>query len=160
LQLQITPSKLQDVPEAHHAPALHAPDLTSALAVLRARGLRVSASRRQILAALYAAQRPLSAEELAQSGDLASTYRNLDVLEEIGLVRHVHLGHGPGLYSLDEAEFVTCERCGAHKAIEPQQLDEARALIERATGYRPHFTHFPIVGVCPRCQENEEHAHT
>ena len=32
--------------------------------------------------------------------DLASVYRNLEQLEELGVVRHVHLGHGPGLYAL------------------------------------------------------------
>ncbi len=144
---------------AHHAPALHAPDLESALATLRAKGLRVSASRRQILEALYAQRRPLSADELARDGDVASVYRNLDVLEEIGLVRHVHLGHGPGLYSLDDVEFVTCERCGAFDAVEPERLDPARDAIERETGYRPRFTHFPIVGVCARCLP-DGHAHS
>jgi Fur family ferric uptake transcriptional regulator len=156
LQLQTTPIRLRPVTLAHHAPALHAPDLATALDTLRAKGMRVSASRRQILEALYADRRPQTAEELAQDGDLASVYRNLDVLEAIGLVRHVHLGHGPGLYSLDDVEFVTCERCGAHEAVEPHQLDEARAAIERATGYRARFTHFPIVGVCARCQEDHD----
>jgi Fur family ferric uptake transcriptional regulator len=32
--------------------------------------------------------------------DTASVDRNLETLEEIGLVRQVHLGHGPGLYEL------------------------------------------------------------
>ena len=45
-----------------------------------------------------------SAEELAAGlggrvprSDLASVYRNLETLERHGVVRHVHLGHGPGL---------------------------------------------------------------
>jgi Fur family ferric uptake transcriptional regulator len=160
LQLQPPPGTLEPVTLAHHAPALHAPDLATALETLRAKGMRVSASRRAILAALYGETRPLSAEELAGDGDLASVYRNLDVLEAIGLVRHVHLGHGPGLYSLDDVEFVTCERCGAYEAVEPRKLDAAREEIERVTGYRPHFTHFPIVGVCASCQEDHGHAHS
>ena len=89
---------------SHHAPALHAPDLAAALDALRNRGLRISASRRQVLETLYADTRPRTAEELAKDGDLASVYRNLDTLEALGLVRHVHLGHGPGLYSIDEYE--------------------------------------------------------
>ena len=146
---------------AHHAPALHAPDLATALGALRAHGLRISASRRQVLAALYADPRPQTAEQLAAGGDLASVYRNLDVLEGVGLIRHVHLGHGPGLYSLagrEDVEFVTCERCGAYEAVEPHRLDAARDLIERELGYRPRFTHFPIVGVCAGCKE--DHAHS
>ena len=73
---------------------------------LRARGLRVSAARRLLLAALFAADRPVSADELASGlsgrlpdSDLASIYRNLETLEELGVVRHVHIGHGPGLYA-------------------------------------------------------------
>ena len=30
--------------------------------------------------------------------DVASIYRNLETLREVGLVRHFHLGHSPGLY--------------------------------------------------------------
>ena len=163
LQLRPSPSTLEDMTLAHHAPALVAPDLASALQALRDRGMRVSASRRQVLEALYAQERPLRAEDLAGDGDLASVYRNLDVLEEIGLVRHVHLGHGPGLYSLaarDNVEFVACERCDAYTAVEPYRLDDVRALIERELGYRPRFTHFPIVGLCAACQEEEGHAHS
>jgi Fur family ferric uptake transcriptional regulator len=144
---------------SHHAPALDAPDLDSALEALKAHGMRISASRRQVLATLYADPRPRTAEEIAGGGDLASVYRNLDTLEAIGLVRHVHLGHGPGLYSLAGAdtEFVSCERCGAHEAVAPDRLAEVKVLIEREVGYRPRFTHFPIVGLCAACQE--PHAH-
>jgi Fur family ferric uptake transcriptional regulator len=159
LQLRLDPSKLAGMTLAKHADALDAPDLAAALNALRAAGLRISASRRQVLEALYAHSTPLKAEELAKDGDLASVYRNLDTLEEVGLVRHVHLGHGPGLYSLaarDDVEFVTCERCGAYEAVEPRRLDPARELIERELGYRPRFTHFPIVGVCRTCL----HAHS
>jgi Fur family transcriptional regulator, ferric uptake regulator len=139
------------------APARPAPTLASAIGAVRAQGLRISATRRHILAALYAGEGPLSAETLAArvpSTDLGSVYRNLERLEAIGLVRHVHLGHGPGLYALateTEMEFVTCERCAAFQAVDPARLDAARALIERELGYRARFTHFPIVGVCAAC---------
>ena len=155
LQLQPVPRKLQAMTLAHHAPALHAPDLDTALDALRAHGLRVSASRRQVLEALYADRRPRTAEEIAADGDLASVYRNLDTLEELGLVRHVHLGHGPGLYTVDEYEFIACEQCGAYEALPPERLDAIRAQIASEFGYRPRFTHFPIVGVCESC-----HAHS
>jgi Fur family transcriptional regulator, ferric uptake regulator len=142
---------------AHLVPPGPAPTLASALGAIRARGLRVSTTRRQILEELFAEDRPLSAEALAgrlPRGDLGSVYRNLERLEAIGLVRHVHLGHGPGLYALAtrrEVEFVTCERCGSFEAVDPARLDGARGLIERELGYRPRFSHFPIVGTCAGC---------
>src|SRR6185436_11498510 len=84
---------------AHSAvPLADAPDLDAATAVVRARGLRLSTARRLVLEALYDADGPLTAEQLAGEMDVASVYRNLETLEELGLVRHFHLGHGPGLY--------------------------------------------------------------
>ena len=159
---------------SHRTPPLAAASVDSAVALLRARNLRVSAARRLVLEALFAADKPLTAEEIAAglegwlpSSDLASVYRNLDTLEEIGLVRHFHLGHGPGRYSLAAAadlEFITCEDCGAFEAVEPARLDRARALIEDELGYRARFSHFPIVGTCAAClaarnQEGASHAH-
>ena len=73
-----------------------------------------------MIEALFAADRPLTAEEIAAglegwlpASDLASVYRNLDTLEELGLVRHFHVGHGAGVYSIasaGEREFLSCEQ--------------------------------------------------
>jgi Fur family ferric uptake transcriptional regulator len=144
---------------AHLTPALAAPSLHSALGALRARGMRISAARRRVLEALYAADAPLTADELAApAGDVASVYRNLDALEALGLVRHVHAGHGPGRYTVlgeGEREFAACERCGKIQAVEPARLDAVRVVIERELGLRPRFTHFPVVGVCAGCARAE-----
>jgi Fur family ferric uptake transcriptional regulator len=146
---------------AHTAPQAVA-DLDAALAVLRARGLRLSGARRQVLEALFCARGPLSAEEIerhtnmAGAGcDLASVYRNLETLEEAGVVRHLHVGHGPGLYlpAGDATELVVCERCGARADIDPRVTADVRAAVQHATGFSPRFDHFPLAGLCPRCQE-------
>ena len=147
-------------PDDHHSstpPAQPAPTLASAVGTIRARGLRVSTTRRLILEALFAQERPLSAEALAgrlPHGDIGSVYRNLERLEAIGLVRHVHLGHGPGLYALatgTEAEFVTCEACGAVRGRRPLPARRRPRGDRGELGYRARFTHFPIVGVCAAC---------
>ena len=98
----------------HLIPAMEASTAPAAFAAVRAHGLRLSSARRLLLQALFDADRPLSAEELAGDGDVASAYRNLEVLEGLGLVAHVHLGHGPGRYQPAgrPREFVVCERCG------------------------------------------------
>ncbi len=138
-------------------------DLESALALMRDRGLRVSAARRLVVEALLAADGPMSAEQISEgiggrvpSSDIASVYRNLQAFEDIGLVRHVHLGHGPGLHALAVAgvrEYLTCERCADYRAVVPQELDAVREMIERQFGYRASFIHFPVVGLCPSCAE-------
>lgn len=148
---------------APQSPPVDAPDLDAALEAVRSSGLRISAARRLLLEALYEAHEPLSAETIAatvgEATDLASVYRNLEAFEKLGLIRHVHLGHGPGLYArtgLGVREYLVCDACGTHLAVEPGALDEVRELIKRRFGYRTRFTHFPIAGLCPRCAGNEE----
>jgi Fur family transcriptional regulator, ferric uptake regulator len=139
---------------AHRTEALAAPSLTAAVVALRTRGMRVSVTRRTLLARLFRASRPLAAEALADGLDLASVYRNLDALEAVGLVRHVHVGHGPGLYALAarrDTGYAACERCGRQTALEPHALADVRAAVLAATGFSGDFSHFPIVGVCPDC---------
>ncbi len=140
-------------------------DLEGALAVLREQGLRISSARRLVLQALFAADAPASAESIAGRlhGQglplgLASVYRNLEMLERTGIVRHVHLGHGPGLYTLAggrEREYLVCDRCGRVEAVEPVRLDRARETIRADFGYEARFTHFPIVGLCASCAAGE-----
>jgi Fur family ferric uptake transcriptional regulator len=146
----------------HLSPALPAHDAAAAAHALRERGLRLTASRRLVIDALYGAGRPVTAEEIA-SGlygtaprcDLASVYRNLDTMERAGLVRHMHLGHGPGLYApaTDAAEWIACERCGRSEVV-PEALGAAvRTAVRDSLGYDVSFAHFPLTGLCPRCQE-------
>lgn len=137
--------------------------LPDAVRALRERGLRLSTARRLVLDALFAAESPVSAEEIARKLELelTSVYRNLETLERHGLVRHVHLGHGPGRYVLigrGEREFLYCERCGALSVLEPRQLDPVRRDVEHLSGYRVRFTHFALVGVCAGCARRDSAA--
>ncbi len=148
---------------SHHAVPVPLPSLAAALGTLRARGLRISSARRILLEALFAAEGPVTAEEVAggldgrlPASDLASVYRNLETLEEVGLVRHVHLGHGPGLYALTRdgaREHLLCDRCGRVMSVDPSRLDAVRDLIRAETGFAANFTHFPIAGLCPECAD-------
>jgi Fur family transcriptional regulator, ferric uptake regulator len=146
----------------HRTEALAAPSLTAAVVALRTRGMRVSGPRRALLEALYRADEPLTAETLAGDLDIASVYRNLDALEAVGLVRHVHVGHGPGRYALAAGRahgYVACDGCGHHVALEPSALAAVRGAVRAATGFTCDFSHFPLVGLCPDCSKEPHDAH-
>lgn len=141
---------------APQAEALAFESIDDAVAALRGRGLRVSIARRLVLELLFAATGPVSADHVASTLaiDAASVYRNLEMLERHGLVHHVHLGHGPGLYVLvgrGEREYLYCDRCATVEAVGREQLDPVREELRRSFGYEVRFTHFPIVGLCPVC---------
>jgi Fur family ferric uptake transcriptional regulator len=145
-------------------PSPAAATIDAAVITLRKRGLRVSSARRLVLAALFAADRPVTAEQIAGGldgqvppSDLGSVYRNLETLEQLGVVRHLHAGHGPGLYAIAHEEdegFLACERCGEVRAGNPRAVAVIRGAVLKAFGYDASFRHFPIVGICSRCAES------
>jgi Fur family transcriptional regulator, ferric uptake regulator len=144
------------VTTAPQVAALAFENLEDAVQALRARGLRLSIARRMVLELLFRETDPVSAEHVAQALgiDVASVYRNLEMLERHGLVHHVHLGHGPGLYVLvgrGEHEYLYCDRCETVTALEPEQLDPIRGQLRESFGYEVRFTHFPLVGLCGDC---------
>jgi Fur family ferric uptake transcriptional regulator len=151
---------------SHETRPLAPASVPAAITTLRVRGLRVSAARRLVLEALFAADGPVTADAIAAgldgrlpSSDLASVYRNLDTLEGIGLVRHFHVAHGAGLYALateQEHGYVACEKCGAHRRLERSTVAHVAAVLRDACGYEPQLVHFPIVAHCPECR----HAHS
>ena len=141
---------------AAHTPPLAFDTIEEAVRAVRAGGMRLSTPRRLVLEALFAAEGPVSAVHLARTlaVDETSVYRNLEVLERHGLIRHVHLGHGPGLYVLvgrHEVEYLYCERCAKVTAVTPDQLDPVRKSVKKRFGYQPRFTHFAMVGLCEQC---------
>jgi Fur family ferric uptake transcriptional regulator len=140
----------------------HAPVETSSIAAaeerLRAAGMRVSAARRRVLEVLLGSAEPLRADQIAEAlgehGDISSVYRNLERFEELGIVRHVHLGHAPGLYALNTGsrlEYLVCERCNRVQAVEPAALDAAREAVRTGLGFEARFDHFPLAGLCREC---------
>jgi Fur family ferric uptake transcriptional regulator len=152
---------------AHLGVTVSAPSPAAALSALQGHGLRASAARRLVVEALYAAGQPVTAEEIAAglggrlpTSDLASVYRNLETLEECGLVRHFHVGHGAGMYAPagDGRDYLACERCSALRAVDPESLAPVREYLRRRFGLDAGFSHFPIVGRCSDCVQQEERA--
>ncbi len=128
---------------------------------LRARGVRVTSARRALLAALVDAENHhLDAQDLSAAVQravpdvhLSTIYRSLDSLEELGLVDHVHFGHGRAIYHLaDEPhQHLLCDVCGAVVEVPDDVFAELTSTVQRAYGFtiRPH--HFAVIGRCRAC---------
>jgi Fur family ferric uptake transcriptional regulator len=139
----------------HLTPAVEAPSAHAAFAALRARGLRLSSARRLLLQALYAADQPLSAEELAGDGDLASAYRNLEVLEELGLVRHAHLSdRAPTYHSVTGHEHfhLVCRNCQKVVSVDPDVLNPLLETLDADHGFTADVGHLTVFGLCEECR--------
>jgi Fe2+ or Zn2+ uptake regulation protein len=126
--------------------------------ILRAGGRRLGAARRQVIEALARHRDPVSAEELAAElpdVHLSSVYRSLATLEELGLIRHVHLAHGPARYELATvaaaSQHLVCRACGRDVTVPDALFDELRRAIERDYGFVLDGGHFAIPGHCVGC---------
>jgi Fur family ferric uptake transcriptional regulator len=126
---------------------------------LRRAGLRVTAARREVCAVLGAAPDDhLSAADIQERAsaeiDTSTVYRTLEALERIGMVSHVHLGHGPGVYHVAPGprhHHLVCEECG--RTVDVPLAELRRAVIEATEphGFVADATHFAIVGRCRDC---------
>jgi Fur family ferric uptake transcriptional regulator len=131
------------------------PDLA---ARLRARGLRVTAQREQVLQAVrdLGHATPEQISDAVAGVDVTTVYRTLELLEELGLVKHAHLGHGAPSYrpAEDEHIHVVCHGCGAVVDAPPDTVDalERRLLAER--GFVLDRAHFTVFGRCRDCAEH------
>jgi Fe2+ or Zn2+ uptake regulation protein len=130
------------------------------LGLLRARGGRVTTSRRAIVGALLDATDHVTAEELAATvrahhPDIhtSTVYRCLDTLADLEVVTHVHLGHGPAVYHLaDEVHHhLVCDSCGDVVVVPPPMLGSFQRQIQQTYGFRLDATHFALAGRCAAC---------
>jgi Fur family ferric uptake transcriptional regulator len=127
---------------------------------LRARGLRVTPQREMVLAAVreLGHATPEQIGERVPGVDVTTVYRTLELLEEIGLVRHAHLGHGPPSYrpAEDDHIHVVCHACGTVVDAEPGLVDEMERRLLTDRGFRLDRSHFTVFGRCRDCAAAEQ----
>lgn len=130
------------------------------LALLRARGGRVTTSRRAILETFLGIGGHVTAEVLTarvqdSQPDVheSTVYRFLDELERLGVVDHVHLGHGPAVYHLasDAHHHLVCDRCGAVEEVPEALFADLRARLSDDYGFSLEPRHFAVTGRCKAC---------
>lgn len=135
---------------------------------LRARGLRWTPQRRVLVEVLSRTDGHITGSELVErcreldpSTIPSTVYRTLDVLEELGLVRHAHGVDGREEFHVlpdDEHGHLHCHDCRETWEI---GVDEATALVAtlRATrGFDVDVSHLTIVGRCGACASTLEGA--
>jgi Fur family ferric uptake transcriptional regulator len=132
---------------------------------LRARGLRLTAQRQRVLAAVtaleHATPESIGArlrEEAGPDGavpDTSTVYRNLELLERLGLVWHTHLGKGAPVYHVSEHPHlhVVCSSCGEVSSVDPGILDVAAERLTAEHGFTVDVGHVALTGTCRACRE-------
>jgi Fur family ferric uptake transcriptional regulator len=146
----------------------HAPQVTwdDVRGRLHDRGLRWTPQRRLLVDVLARTDGHITGAELVelcreQDPEVtpSTVYRTLDVLEDIGLIRHAHGLDGREEFHVRPARehgHLHCSVC--HRAWEIGAEDVADLVtdLESARGFRMDLGHLSIVGVCAECREASE----
>lgn len=137
---------------------------SSARDALRESGHRAGGAREAVVGLLGRQSCCLSAQEIAGelrgSGNdvgIASVYRAVDLLHELGLVQRVEFGEGVARYEPvipggDHHHHAVCEVCGRVTRFEDEKLERQ---LERLAGRLEHSMHghdLVIRGACSRCR--------
>jgi Fur family ferric uptake transcriptional regulator len=128
---------------------------------LRERGLRWTPQRRLILEVLAGTTGHITGSEVVErcrerdrEATPSTVYRTLDVLEELGYLRHSHGADGREEYHVlpfAEHAHLVCAGCGGSWEI---GADEAAPLVDglaASRGFEVDLTHVTIGGRCRGC---------
>lgn len=127
---------------------------------LRASGHRVTAARRTVHAVLAAADDHLVPDEVVQraEGDvnLATVYRVLALLEDLGLARSTRLGGDTGasweLAHPDDHVHLVCDRCDAVDHHVGDAVSHLRGHLLGGHGFAATEVDLVVRGTCARCR--------
>jgi len=128
---------------------------------LRASGYRVTPQRQLVLEAVTRLEHATPEEiygEVKQTAvgvNLSTVYRTLELLEQIGLVTHTHLGHGAHRYHLAaDAQHVhlVCRGCGAIVELDPAAVSSLVTALDSEHGFETDVGHLTVFGRCSQCR--------
>ncbi len=127
---------------------------------LRERGYRLTPQRQLVLEAVdrlgHATPDDILCEvrRTASGVNVSTVYRTLELLEELGLVSHAHLGHGAPTYHLADRHHhmhLVCRDCDAVVEADVSLAEPFTAALRERFGFHTDMKHFAIFGRCADC---------
>ena len=129
---------------------------------LHSSGHRITPQRLCILWALVGSNTHPSAEEIyaqvkqiSPTTSLATVYKTLDTLREMGEVLEIQPGDGRQHFDGIRPHFhphVICTQCGEIQDVEVEGLTGLPGLAQTASGYEIHAQRVEFYGLCSQCQ--------
>lgn len=127
---------------------------------LREHGFRITPQRQLVLEAVETLRHGTPEEILvevqrtATGVNLSTVYRTLEVLEDVGLVTHAHIGHGaPTYHAVDDHVHIhlVCDRCTKVSSVSAEVADDFVARLRKEHAFVTDISHMAIHGWCTAC---------
>jgi Fe2+ or Zn2+ uptake regulation protein len=145
---------------------MNTPDLNQRItdwtATLHQEGLRVTQPRLQVMRILAESEIPLTPQDIYQltldldsPPGIASVYRTLEMLGNLGLTMQIH--QPGGCHAICPAveghkHLLICSTCGQMRVVEGNEgISEYINKVEEETGYRVEEHWLQLFGTCQNC---------
>lgn len=134
---------------------------------LREKGFRITPQRQLILEAVEKLRHGTPDEILvevqrtATGVNLSTVYRTLEVLEDVGLVTHAHIGHGAPTYHAVEEEVhihLVCDNCQKVDSVHSEVAAEFVNSLRASRGFVTDIAHVSLHGMCKSCASAKKRA--
>ncbi len=138
-------------------------DLSTLNSELSQQGYKLTRQRRAVVKVVTQANARLSAadvfaraQRLCPDLGLTTVYRTLEILEQMSVIRRVHLDDGCEGFALASAEhghLLICSSCQATIEFEDCNLNSLLRRVSDRTGFTIERHWLELVGLCPQCQK-------
>jgi Fur family transcriptional regulator, zinc uptake regulator len=126
-------------------------------------GARLTRLRRNVLALVLSAERPLTAYEIldllrSTDGSVtpAGVYRSLDFLSELGLVHRIESAKSFIACAMPDhahpSQMLVCRRCGTAVETEDSRVAKATEDLGRRLGFTLDRPTMELTGLCSSCR--------
>jgi len=129
---------------------------------LRQNGFRVTQPRLQVMGIVADSQIPLTPQQIYQRSldldsppGIASVYRTLEMLDDLGLIQQIH--QPGGCHAICPAveghkHLLICTNCGQMRVVEGNEaISEYISKVEDHTGYEVKEHWLQLFGICRDC---------
>jgi Fur family ferric uptake transcriptional regulator len=135
--------------------------------VLRSQGHRLTPQRLVVLDIIQTSGQHLTAEQIHASVtarhpyvNLATVYRTLQWLEDVGLVAPIVIAGQPVCYEYvrgDVHHHLVCVECGYQMEIDDSIMDSIKSQLLEHYGFAAQLNHLALPGRCAGCRHEPSH---
>jgi Fur family transcriptional regulator, ferric uptake regulator len=132
---------------------------------LNQHGYKLTRQRRAVVEVMTLANTRLTAAEVFAKAQrecpdlgLTTVYRTLEILEQLGAIRRVHLEDGCEAFAptaIEHGHYLICANCQTTIEFEGCDLTAMLDRIADQTGFAIDQHWLELVGRCPKCQKKK-----
>jgi Fur family ferric uptake transcriptional regulator len=140
-------------------------DRAALTAQLNQHGYKLTRQRKAVVEVMTLANTRLTTAEVFAKAQrecpdlgLTTVYRTLEILEQLGAIRRVHLEDGCEAFAstaIEHGHYLICANCQTTIEFEGCDLTDMLDRIARQTGFTIDQHWLELVGRCPKCQKKK-----